>query len=660
MQSDAANNVADEDGGRRAGKRQRISRACAPCRYAKLRCDGQQPTCTTCKQQDKRCTYEARFKRRGLRCGYVRVLELLWGLTFREVGNVESVVDELLGRLSKQDLTASSDRTDSTAPASVLLDKWKQSHVARHIDVLLNDDDEQHADGDEGGIQDELQSGSDSKPCWVVVSNERHRLGQLQQATTPPEAQSQAKALGAELRWQGTGSGIQPPVYAPQLLQLFFRCGQSWLPILERHVTLKTAFQYSVGSPLRDCGDRAALWAVYAYSSSSLSHLLTDNHARQDAQFHSDDFYAQAYSMLPLDSDRPVELGHIQCGVLLALTRLGSGATTAAWRLMNITVQMLREITEQQQTAASHDAVARAWLVCFIVVTISSAGRQATPLLHYNEVVRYLQLDENGVEEWQPWQRPRTVQDQDMFLDTTTNIPTHSVGMLILQTKLLRFVNGNLHTKVLPWELDRCELDEWKHDLSNYLIRTGLATVLGNKDLNLLVLPPSFMGLGIMYSVLVKRGSEADNPPVQAGDGTSEWIDYPLLSQPTLQHLRSDEHFRKSFPVLYLLSTRLLADDCSSVVPSESNNAWRQDTGLGGPLPSTRSSQIDLQPRSSVTAVQEHSEQDTATLNTNVGQLGNSIREKGPESDITFIDSHVFAADAPFLEFMDELDDCSM
>ena len=664
MLSDAPDNVNDEDNGRRAAKRQRVSQACSLCRYAKLRCDGRQPTCTTCSQQEKRCTYETSFKRRGLRSGYVRALELLWGLTFRELKNGESVVDELLGRLSKQDLTASSDRTDAATPASVLLDRWKQSNVARHVDDLLDDNDEQHADCEEGGFEDERQQPrSDSEPYWMVVRNERLQLGQSHLGTAFPEAHSQASPSNAE-HLQGISSNLKLPPYAPQLLQLFFHSGQSWLPILERHVTLKTAFQYSMDSSSLHHGDRSALWAVYAYASTALSHLLTDDDSRQHAQVHCGAFHAQAYSMLPLDSDQPVELGHIQCVALLALTHLSSGATRAAWRLMKIATQMLREMTEQQPSGTENEALAIAWLACFVLDTISSACQQAIPSLHYNDIVRYLQIDENGVEEWQLWQRPKTLQDQETFVETTTDVPTHSMGMLVLLVKLLRCLNGNLQHRSASWGPSGFGLEEWKQDLSSYLRRTGLTTALGNKDLNLVVLPPSFMVLSITYTTLVNRINRASNFSVHANDAALRGADYPLLSHATLQDLRKDDYFHKSFPVLNLLLTCLCVDDAERSFnmggPNEPNYVSQLESGVNGLVPSSGLPQLGVQSDISARSMQEHSIQSSASLSANVGQIKDSLDEQGRGSEIPSLDGYMFFTDAPFLEFMDGLDDMSM
>ena len=661
MQSDAPDNVADEDGDRRATKRQRISRACAQCRYAKLRCDGQQPTCTTCRHQGKRCTYETSSKRRGLRTGYVRALELLWGLTFRELENVESIVDGLLGRLSKQDLTASSDRTDGTTPASALLDRWKQSDVARHIEDLLDDE------GDEGGLQDELQQPrSSGKPAWVVVSNEVRQAEQPQSDIALVETALQASLPSAELHpLQVTSPSLQPPSYSSQLLQIFFRCTQSWLPILERHITLKTAFRYSMDSSSLAHGDRSALWAVHAYAATTLSHHLNTERERQHAQVHRGSFYAQAYSMLPLDSDQSVELGHIQCVALLVLTRLSSGATRAAWRLMKIAIQMLRELTEQYQPAAEQDALARAWLACFVLDAISSACCRTRPSLHFDDVVGYLQVDENGLEEWQPWQPPRILQNQDGLVEITTEVPTHSVGMLVLQAKLSKLLSRNLHLQNASWELNNSELEEFDQNLSSYLSRTGMDKILAEKDLDLQLLPSSFITLSIIYTTLMNKVNGSTKHPLRASQQVQQRVEYPLLSHVALERLLKDDQFRKNFPVLHLLSTELLVDDFDrppNVISNQSNRVSQQIPRVNALVPGSEMPQIDVGSGQSVRDMQEHSSLFSASLRINYGATENLINEQDRGSVLPSMDttSYIFPTDAPFLDFMDDLDDRSM
>ena len=77
-------------------KRQRVSRACDSCRSKKDKCDGVQPVCSTCASLCRPCTYKANPKKRGLPTGYIRTLELLWGLVFCKIQGSEEVVRALL------------------------------------------------------------------------------------------------------------------------------------------------------------------------------------------------------------------------------------------------------------------------------------------------------------------------------------------------------------------------------------------------------------------------------------------------------------------------------------------------------------------------------------------------------------------------------------
>ncbi|KAL4799308.1 hypothetical protein BDV19DRAFT_355572 [Aspergillus venezuelensis] len=67
---------------KRQAKRKRVSKACDRCHHAKIKCNGALPRCGTCVKANKACSYAAGMKRRGLRTGYVRALEGLWGLIF--------------------------------------------------------------------------------------------------------------------------------------------------------------------------------------------------------------------------------------------------------------------------------------------------------------------------------------------------------------------------------------------------------------------------------------------------------------------------------------------------------------------------------------------------------------------------------------------------
>ncbi|KAG1438643.1 hypothetical protein G6F56_012575 [Rhizopus delemar] len=55
-------------------KKSRTSHACTNCRRKKIKCDGRQPSCSSCLQLGSTCGYEE-GKKRGPRKGYVQTLE---------------------------------------------------------------------------------------------------------------------------------------------------------------------------------------------------------------------------------------------------------------------------------------------------------------------------------------------------------------------------------------------------------------------------------------------------------------------------------------------------------------------------------------------------------------------------------------------------------
>jgi hypothetical protein len=121
-----------------ARKRQRVSQACDQCRSKKERCDGKRPACSSCFASNDKCTYAANLKKRGLRAGYVRVLEMLWGLMFCKLEGNEQLVRSFFrgagGENHVEPLLAI--LRDGTATES-LLKAGRESRVCDDIHRLL-------------------------------------------------------------------------------------------------------------------------------------------------------------------------------------------------------------------------------------------------------------------------------------------------------------------------------------------------------------------------------------------------------------------------------------------------------------------------------------------------------------------------------------------
>lgn len=663
-----------EEGSSRPAKRQRISRACGPCRYAKLRCNGQQPICSTCAQLKKQCTYNPITKHRGLRPGYVRALELLWGLTFQELENVEPIVDELLSRVSKQDLAASSNRAEPDAAALPILERWKQSSVSRHLDELLEENDESNEEdatsqGESGpnGLQ------SVASPSWEVTKKPKGQHVHVPPSAAynigPPTHKSNLQHRQVEDLTERFP--FPPQNFTSQLLQLFFSHGQSWLPILERHVILKTSFLAQRNASQPQSGNFAALRGVYAYATAVFGHFLDDETAREYAEEHHDTLYAQAYSTLPLDSELPIELGHIQCILLLSLIRFSSGNFRASWRLLRHTIMMLRELDTQGEQNFDRDALARAWLACFIIDTLASACLHSKPLLHFNDVRDWCRINENGIEEWQEWQPPRQYKSNNMSSTALSEIPTHSLSLLVLHARLLHVLNENLHHPTAFGLGMKNIFANWDQDLSKFMSREGLNLNILNESLNIARLPPSFVSLSAVYTFVSTFAASQSQESEEENQISTPRSGYSLLPHITSRKLGQECDIYARLPALQLLFHEwdlfgLEAISDKSLRPSTTTDPMPLvvEQGLIQSGLSTFGAGSESSTLAEKTQMLGYPGQNLHRLDSSVStdMEYHQMASIGQTSDtsLPLFDAHMDTTNAPFLEFLDTLDDRSM
>lgn len=86
-----------------APKRRRITRACNFCRQKKVKCDGAEPTCSTCEMHNSTCDYDRTSKKRGVPTGHFRLLmryrclaEYILGHLITEMPEITDVVKKFL------------------------------------------------------------------------------------------------------------------------------------------------------------------------------------------------------------------------------------------------------------------------------------------------------------------------------------------------------------------------------------------------------------------------------------------------------------------------------------------------------------------------------------------------------------------------------------
>lgn len=120
-------------------KRTRVSRACDQCRVAREKCDGGQPTCSTCLTSKRGCTYTTNPKKRGIQPGYIRVLELALASLFQHNPETEKYLNDRLSKEGLSSLLLSRDSKESNK----LHKQWRKTRFNRDVDTLPSGENHQ-------------------------------------------------------------------------------------------------------------------------------------------------------------------------------------------------------------------------------------------------------------------------------------------------------------------------------------------------------------------------------------------------------------------------------------------------------------------------------------------------------------------------------------
>lgn len=430
-------------------KRQRVSRACDSCRSKKDKCDGAQPICSTCASLSRPCTYRANPKKRGLPTGYIRTLELLWGLVFTKIQGSEEVVRTLLRAANIPSHLATMGK--EAEGSDTLLSSFKNSIVLKEIERLLtfleqpDEDQERAARGEvdspadaegssvlstetlEWNLPDSLaDAGPSPVRASLTSSTIRPTTARVSRdsgtQTTPISDQFDDLAPnGASIH---NRPGIPPnsiqeyyqqlPTNPWPLLDIYFSYTQCWFPILEKHDILRTAFRHADdqnNSPTSASGDHAALWAVLALASIQQASIFA---TRQIPDFPEDrldpsQLYSKARSLIPTENGA-LEIGHVQALLILSLIKLGQQDWAAAWILVGQAVRnaQILGLNNPPSTAVEDNKAAgrskHVFLGCFLLETLVAAQTGQAPSLRKSDLTKVGLINEDGLEEWQPWE----------------------------------------------------------------------------------------------------------------------------------------------------------------------------------------------------------------------------------------------------------------
>ncbi|KAF1999583.1 hypothetical protein P154DRAFT_467275, partial [Amniculicola lignicola CBS 123094] len=372
----------------RPSKRSRVSRACDQCRTAREKCDGTQPICITCSAVSRPCTYTTNPKKRGIQPGYIRTLELALTWLFINVPDAESALSRKLVQEGINSVLLARDSKDS----NTLHKNWRKSKFCKDVDKLLS--------GEQITDTRSPESEQDTDPEEVNVRSPSPDLGRLDAITIPQATLD--NIAPSTFRVSETSQPISLPVNGWRLFDIYFAYTHSWFPICEKHDVLKLTYSYPdhglhLSSAMAHSGEHAELWSIMALAS------LRDLDQPSDLQPSHTWLYNVALTLMPFETGS-FELGHVKGLLILSLVHMERGLPETAWLLIGYASRILIGLEEKekrnQQPNQRFKHVAAG---CFLLDTTLSMQLRRRPYLQVTDLERIEKIDEDGIEEWQPW-----------------------------------------------------------------------------------------------------------------------------------------------------------------------------------------------------------------------------------------------------------------
>ncbi|RYP66880.1 hypothetical protein DL769_005912 [Monosporascus sp. CRB-8-3] len=355
-------------------KRRRVSRACDTCRAAKERCDGIRPTCQRCITMKRRCAYSTSEKRRGIRTGYLRAIELALAILLEQIPACEELLLSVLLRHEDGSRDFLLDRESTVGDE--LLKKWQKSKVYRGVDRLIS--------RERGGPHGELDASGNELDMQISANRNSQaiNLGGLP-STAPRDTMD---GIG---QWMPKGGGhgreddsfvVQLPTDFRRLLDVYFAYTHCWFPIVERDKIMNLASSYPSDGLILDprtdsCAAHSELWSAMAVAAARNpeAESCSGSNSRSDGRLDSERIYRIARRLVPFE-DTTFHSSHSRSILLLSLVKLGKKENSAAWLLIGNAVRLLlqskKDPIERQFTSEDPDSLV--FMACCLLDTLVS------------------------------------------------------------------------------------------------------------------------------------------------------------------------------------------------------------------------------------------------------------------------------------------------
>ncbi|KAF5598573.1 quinic acid utilization activator [Fusarium pseudocircinatum] len=472
------------DKGPNGRNRHRITRACNECRRRKDRCGGQRPSCKSCIDNNRTCSYGP-SKKRGLRPGYVRGIETLLGLIFKSIqGSEEWILGLLEGIIQQSSFCPASGLHDSNISVDLLLETWHKSSVSKKMGSLLSIDtefDEEGADSSQifdTKVVDGLTllvstkngTGAPMTPRDTITA--QPFLPTFDYSPLPIPNNSSPRSSGGAPSHTTVSRQPEPtsqsldsiPSAIPDLpknwsylLDLYFETTHCWFPISQKHELLRAAYTLSnepttTSASSLSAGEMAFLQAVLAYASHQ-STTLSNTTSRKADEVHSVKSPQKLLETSLFLNPTTFDLGHVRALLVICLFEMDQKHWFLAWTTIGRAIYTAISLGLFAQgitiDPSTRDGLKRTMMGCTILETMVAARLDTIPYLTSSNFLLQNGLLADGNEEWEPCNLKILVEPESQQVQQNTNshVPGHVISTFNRSLQLILSLNDLIHHK---------------------------------------------------------------------------------------------------------------------------------------------------------------------------------------------------------------------
>ncbi|SCV50583.1 related to quinic acid utilization activator [Fusarium fujikuroi] len=472
------------DKGPNGRNRHRITRACNECRRRKDRCGGQRPSCKSCIDNNRTCSYGP-SKKRGLRPGYVRGIETLLGLIFKSIQGSEDWICGLLeGVVQQSSFCPASGLRDANISVDFLLETWHKSSVSKKMGSLLSAEGEFDEEGADSSqifdtkvvegltllVSTKNGTGAPMTPRDTITTQSdlpTFDYSPLPTTSTSPPHQIEKTTLHdtitrlpepASRCLDSLPSAVPDlPKNWSYLLDLYFETTHCWFPISQKHELLRAAYTLShepstASTSLLSSGEIAFLHAVLAHASHQ-STTLSQTRSGKSTDLNYPNLPRNLLETSLFAKPTAFDLGHVRALLIICLFEMDQNRWSVAWTTIGRAIYTAISLGLFSQGTAvdpsSRDGVKRTTMGCALLETMVAARLDTLPYLTPSNIFLQSGLLADGNEEWEPWNlkilaEPESQQDEQ---NTNSHVPGHVISTFNRSLQVVLFLNNLIHHK---------------------------------------------------------------------------------------------------------------------------------------------------------------------------------------------------------------------